>query len=218
MKKIICLLLCALSIIFCSACSLSGNAKRISVEETEEHFNKYVEDIKTCISNLGVTEIEKINANYKFAEFSDGRGNISLNINDDVTLDIDLYNDRSNQFGEDYELGIEKYRICYNHTFSNQAEFLNADKVSLELIAVAFSDAIGETVTENEIQEFLLDCKKQISIPYYDLDVSKKEIVKFSSEYKNENFDYHLNYTAAGNNRYFEAIVFGGNESCTNLD
>ena len=95
MKKIICLLLCALSIIFCSACSLSGNAKRISVEETEEHFNKYVEDIKTCISNLGVTEIEKINANYKFAEFSDGRGNISLNINDDVTLDIDLYNDNN---------------------------------------------------------------------------------------------------------------------------
>jgi len=58
----------------------------------------------------------------------------------------------------------------------------------------------------------------QISIPYYDLDVSKKEIVKFSSEYKKQNFDYHLNYTAAGNDRYFEAIVFGGNESCTNLD
>lgn len=217
MRKIICLLLCTLSIIFCSACNLNDNVKRISVEETEAHFNNYVEDIRTCIENMGVTEIEKINTNSKFAEFSDGRGNITLHI-DDAILDIDLYNYKSNPFGKDYELGIEKYRICYNHTFSNQADFLAADKVSLELIAVAFSDAIGETVTENEIKEFLLDCKKQISIPYYDTEVSKKELVKFSSKYKNENFDYQLEYTAAGNNRYFEAIVFGGNESCTNLD
>ena len=87
MKKIICLLLCALSIFFCSACSLSGNAKRISVEETEEHFNEYVADIDECIR---LNEIEDYDT-YDHS-FSNTVGNIYLHFKNDALINIYLAN------------------------------------------------------------------------------------------------------------------------------
>lgn len=210
MKKIICLFLCALSIIFCSACSLSGNAKRISVEETEEHFNKYVADIDECIR---LNEIEDYDT-YDHS-FSNTVGNIYLHFKNDALINIYLANS-----GNSDTKGYETYSVLYVNDFSNEDNILNLDNSPISIFSVFLSNILNENITQNEVNLFLQEFKNSIGTPSFD----ENEIIeKFEKDthFRKIPVKYRLNHQIldGGIEHYIEEIYFGEiGDNYTNTD
>lgn len=210
MKKIICLLLCALSIIFCSACSLRGNAKRISVEETEEHFNKYVADIDECIRLNGIDDYDK----YEYS-FPDTVGNIYLHFKNDALINIYLANS-----GNSDTKGYETYSLLYVNDFSNEDYILSLDNSPISIFSVFLSNILNEKITQNEVNLFLQEFKNSIGTPSFD----ENEIIeKFEKDthFRKIPVKYRLNHQIldGGIEHYIEEIYFGEiGDNYTNTD
>lgn len=210
MKKIICLLLCVLSIIICSACSLSGNAKRISVEETEEHFNKYVADIDECINLNGIDDYDK----YEYS-FPDTVGNIYLHFKNDALINVYIANSGSND-----TKGYETYSVLYVNDFSNEDNILNLDNSPISIFSVFLSNILNENITQNEVNLFLQKFKNSIGTPSFD----ENEIIdKFEKDthFRKIPVKYRLNHQIldGGMEHYIEEIYFGEiGDNYTNTD
>lgn len=202
MKKILCIILSVLLILSLASCNYSKSVKRISVEETENHFNEYVEDIANCMEKYD------IKGDYEYS-FEDDSGYILFS-NEYLTLSISLYNDRFNPFGEDFELGYEKYRVHYQTSISEADDMLDTDNPAFKIIPVALSNITGTTVTEEEVKEYFEEIKENTKVPHINSDEEQDDIIEIDSDFKDMHMSYSLSYVKGITWFFSEVIVFGG--------
>lgn len=216
MKKLY-LLIYVITIFLLTSCGLISDVKRISPEETEIHFNDYLADIETCIKENNIDD------KYFDYFYEEDSGVIHFDFNEnesDISLFIYLTNDRSNPFGNDYELGLEKYRITYQRMFSNEYDILNVDNSAFKIIPVVLSNITKDTITEEDIKEHFLKCKDKIGIQNYDSTENNSTLINVDCNFNNVKTEYSLGYYENQEKNYVEGIVFGGfhNNSYTALD
>lgn len=210
MKKIICLLLSVLSIIICSACSLSGNAKRISVEETEEHFNKYVADIDECINLNGIDDYDK----YEYS-FPDTVGNIYLHFKNDALINVYIANSGSND-----TKGYETYSVLYENGFKDEDDILCFQNSVIKVFNVLFSDIMNENISPDEVNSFFKGLKDSIGKPDFDENEILEKLEK-DVRFRKIPVRYKLNRQIldGGIECYNEQIYFGEiGDNYTNTD
>ncbi len=207
MKKWLCILINIVIIFSCASCTNFSNSERISVEETEKHFNKYVQDIEDCIEYSNIDD-----CNYFDSSFEDGWGKIYMNFKDyDIGLNIYLYNDIAfnNSFNLD-ELGYEKYAIFYENSFSNIDDMLNDDNSAFKIIQIILSNVEEENLTETDMKELLTTVKKEVSIPVFDY-TEPCTLAEISILYRDITVRYYLYYRTSGTtSMYIEHIKFEG--------
>lgn len=202
MKKLLCLILPIILLFSFSSCAFDRNMKRISVEQTEVHFNQCVEEVKGCIEKNG---FDDVNFNY---EFIDNFGSIRF-YSDGYFLSVELYNNRENPFGEDYESGIEQFYIGYNRDFHDEKDVLNTENPSYKIIATALSYFIGKAVTEEELSAFFAELKKSVDIPDFDSSKNNTDLFRIDTKFKEQTVEYRIDYYSRCNGTFMESILFG---------
>lgn len=204
MKQKLCFIfLCIIIISFCS-CNTANNIERVSVEETEERFNEIVTDINKCIEDKNIILYQEPSE-----LFEDGLGTIHFYFNyNRIQLSIKIHNDRFNLFGDDFENGIEKYKIGYFRCFNHIDKVFNTDNGAFDIMPVVLSNVLGEPVSKAEIIELMNQVKNNYCNSI--TDNKKTEILfDYKSEFKGGTFEYTL-YNSTFNSSYREGISFHG--------
>lgn len=209
MKKYICTIISILLMCSFSSCFVTSNRNRVTVDETEEHFYNYVQDIKQCMELCNIENECK----YFDYSFEENTGTINININTDTfnaVLLIEIYNDISNPLGDDYELGLEKYYIYCQNTFNSLDNAIDTENPVYEIIAVVLSDVTSETLIVDELKSFLSSVKDNLDISQFKDIQYENPFFEYSDKFKDIYFRYSLIDTAVPNSRYNEVIKFGG--------
>ena len=206
MKKSLCLILSAITIFLFTSCHFGNNAKRISPEETEKHYYKYVEAVENCI------EENDIKAKDIATHFDNGHGYIMMLLDKRSTrLHINIDNNRYNPLGKDYESGFETYKIYVERRFADADDRLIESSSVLKIISTVLTEATGENVTEEEIKEYFEQCKEDIELSDYDPEKLSVNLANVDGMYKNEHFGYSLMfYPKYLRDAYSEQLQFGG--------
>lgn len=203
MKKIFSILLFLLLIISLCSCDILNTEDRISVEVTENRVNKIKSDIKNCL--------EKENIIYEpyNESFEDGYGNIDFTFDSHkIWLDIDIYNDRFNPIGDDYEEGVEKFKITYTRKFLDMDNYLKTDNEAFKIMPVVLSNVLDEDVTESELKEFLSTIKSKIPNLLTE-NADGDNLVEYNTDHNDISFTYLLG-KPSGTNGIDESIYFSG--------
>lgn len=206
MKKLLCLILSIILLFSISSCTFERNIKRISVEQTEAHFNQCVENVKECIKENG---FDDVNFDY---EFIDNSGSMFF-YTDDYFLSVELYNNRENPFGKNYESGIEQFYIDYNRNFHDEKDVLNTENPSYKIIATALSYFIGEVVTEEELRVFFAQLKESVDIPDFDRSKNHTDLFHIDTKFKEQTVEYWIDYYSRSNGTFMENIIFGAHQT-----
>lgn len=196
------LIFSAVTALIFSFCFFEDNAKRIPVEETEEHFYEYVSGMED------LTEENEIDDRSFTYHYEDDSGSILLEY-DDCSLDFNLYNYRENLFGEDYEQGIEKYNIIYAREFENVEDILNAENPTFKILSFYLSKVTQTTVSEERSAQLFTELKEKADVPEFDKTKRQDEFVKFEIDFEGQDTKYSLNYSANGGGKYRECIIIG---------
>lgn len=204
MKRKLCIILSVVLLLLLYSCGFVTN-KKVSIEETKKHFSRYVDDVKDCIEEH---EIKEVNFDYNF--YKDGFGTISFYC-EYFYLYFDLYNDRENLFGDNSEFGLEKYRISYQREFLDADDILNTQNPSFKVLSVLLSDITEETVTEEEIKTFLSKIKENTKVPNFDNTVKQENLISYKTVLKGQRVDYFLNFRPIRDGVFTEVIIFGDN-------
>ena len=210
MKKIISLLLCVLSVFFCSSCSSGGNIKKISLDETKEHFNKYVADIDECINLNGIDDYDK----YEYS-FPDTVGNIYLHFKNDALINVYIANSGSSD-----TKGYETYSVLYENSFEDEDDILCFQNSVIKVFNVLFSDIMNENISPDEVNSFFKGLKDSIGKPNFDENEILEKLEK-DARFRRIPVKYKLNRQIldGGIECYIEQIYFGEiGDNYTNTD
>lgn len=193
-----------------SSCSTNkSNINTISVKETGEHFNDYIDKLYDYKKNMDVFDW-----NNEYRE-----GTIILFFKEDRTsVNFNLYNqlpDELSPFSKKNDDGYEKYKVSLSRCFQEADKICNLDNSIGDVVSIILSNIIKEKTTPKLIMESI------------EAEGVNKNVIKNSENLENEfnkklydkeiNINgiwcnYRLYYRYGGYQYFTEEIVFGGME------
>lgn len=195
MKKFICVFMSLVLMMLFVSCDFR-KLKDTSIEETEVHFNTYLEHVKSYLKQNSIDY-------YYYYYFEDGYGTINIffdngEVNNNIY--IRLYND-SNR---------ERYYVQSQIHYKDINNILNIKKIEYELLYIVFSHITENTVTKDEFYYSLLQIKNNLNIPYYDTTETQWHLTNCSLDVNDVHIRYELSYFPREDFKYTETLIFGG--------
>lgn len=192
-----------LMLLFTSCAYVPGkDLKKISNEQLKEDFNRYVTDAQEYMNDNIIKDVD-----FEY-DFSYDSGSIYFR-GKDCYMYFNLYLDRENPFGNDYELGIEKYNITYQRDFDAIEDLLSTQIPSFKIMSMLLSMVTGEAVSEEEVVTYFSELKENVKIPDFDESHNQDELINIYEHFKDEYINYYVNYKPYTNQGFSEVIVLG---------
>lgn len=208
MKKYICIILSVILLFSFTSCK-SDDVKYVSERDLSTHYNQCISDLDEYIENNDI-DVYDSDANFD-GVYSNGEGNIYYVLdNGETDVCIDLYR----YVGlKEFIFGMEGYEKCqvqYSRDFSDITTILDNDKMALQLLPVALSSALGEELTEYDINLILTTIKAKVIYgeERYGLDDSGNYIIsEYKYDYKGVSIAYYLYLTRQGGKLYNRELI-----------